>query len=450
MKVLVKTYGCQMNERDSETMRAVLAGSGHELVEGESAAEVIVLNTCSVRDKAEEKVLGKLRLLVAARSDRPLPLIGAVGCMVQRLKEGIFTKVPGLDFALGTFRHAAIAGAIEFVRAGQRPFLDVTESGQPPGVSYPRLDGKVSAFITVLSGCNRRCSYCIVPAVRGREQSRPALSVLAEAKALLNGGAREIVLLGQSILSYGLSNAAWDAQNKATGRFREPFPRLLEALSGLEGLKRLRFMSSHPSGCTDELARAYAEIACLAPHIHLPLQSGSDRILKLMRRGYTTAEYRAAVARLRAAAPGIAVTTDVMVGFPSETRADFDLTRAFMDEIGFSNAFIFKYSPRPGTPAAAMKDDVAAAEKMSRNRVLLEDQNRTSLALNRKWIGRECRVLVEGRSKRNARRWTGRSETNVIVVFGDKPAVRPGDCIRVLVDRAEEQVLYGSVAGSGW
>ena len=449
MKVLVKTYGCQMNERDSETMRAVLAGSGHELVAGESAAEAIVLNTCSVRDKAEEKALGKLRLLVAARAGRPVPIIGATGCMVQRLKQGIFDKVPGLDFALGSFRHGAVAEAIEMARAGRRQVLDAGDR-DPCCAEQLHLAGKVSAFISVLYGCNRRCSYCVVPEVRGREKSRPAKSIVAEAADLVEGGTEEIILLGQSILSYGRANPVWDGKEPSPLGFREPFPRLLEALSRLEGLKRLRFMSGHPSGCTGELARAFAELPALAPHVHLPLQSGSDRILKLMNRGYTVAGYRAAVARLRAAVPAIAVTTDVILGFPSETIEDFDLTRALMDEIKFSNAFIFKYSPRPGTKAAALADDVPATEKMRRNQVILEEQNRTSLALNREWIGRECRVLVEGRSKRNPRRWTGRSETNVIVVFGDKPAVRPGDCVRVLVDRAEEQVLYGSVAGSGW
>ncbi len=447
LKIFLKTYGCQMNERDSEMVAALLQRAGFAIAGRENIADIILVNTCSVRDKAEEKAIGKLRLLVAGRKKtRRRLMVGAVGCMVQRMKDDIFRKVPGLDFALGTARLSTAAEAIQKVLAGGKEIIDVA-----PGRFNCEIDthaeGRVSAYINVLYGCNRHCSYCVVPEARGDEWSRSAREIVAEAEELARGGTKEITLLGQSVLTYGRTNDAWAAgagENKSKMGFREPFPRLLEALHSIKGLERLRFMSSHPSGCTDELARAYAELPKVCPHIHLPLQSGSDRILKLMNRGYTVKDYRAAVARIRRLAPRIAVTTDVIVGFPTETPADFDLTRAVMAEIGFTNAFMFKYSPRPGTRAAEMRDDVPEPEKMRRNQVILEEQNRLALDMNRLLIGSECEVLVTGRSKRNPDRWTGRTDTNIITVFEKPAGCRLGDLMRVKINRAEAQTLYGN------
>jgi len=433
-----------MNERDSEMISALLQRAGYPIASRENNADVILVNTCSVREKAEEKAVGKLRLLVAGRKKwRQQLIIGAVGCMVQGMKDDIFRKVPGLDFALGTARLSAVGDAIEKVLAGRKPVIDVS-TGKLNCEINTHFDGKVSALINVLYGCNRHCSYCVVPEVRGNERSRGAQEIISEAEELVRGGTKAITLLGQSVLTYGRSNDVWQDAAKSSKVFTEPFPRLLEALNSIAGLKRLRFMSSHPSGCTDELVRAFTELPKVCPHIHLPLQSGSDRILKLMNRGYTADEYRKAVAHLRSSVPNLAVTTDIIVGFPSETLADFDLTRAVMAEIGFTNAFMFKYSPRPGTKAAKMTDDVPEAEKMRRNQVILEEQNRLSREMNRLLLGRECDVLVEGRSKRNPNRWTGRTDTNIITVFEEPEACRPGEIIRVKIDRAEEQTIYGT------
>ena len=447
-QVFIRTYGCQMNERDSEMLAALLRREGFGIAARESEAGVVLVNTCSVRAKAEEKALGKLRLLVDARKKgrRPL-LVGAVGCMVQRLKDDIFRLVPGLDFAIGTARLAAASGAIQMAASGRRGILELSADGiEPgPGTHFP---GRVSAFINILYGCDRRCSYCVVPEVRGTERSIAAREIVAEACELVRGGTKEIILLGQSILSYGRKNDVWAGEKESPGGFNEPFPRLLEALDSIEGLKRLRFMSSHPSGCTEELARAFAELPKVCPHVHLPLQSGSDRILKLMRRGYTFAEYAAAVGRLRAAVPGLALTSDVIVGFPSESEEDFSLTGKALAEMKFTNAFIFKYSPRPGTRAAGLADDVSESEKMRRNKIILEEQNKICLELNRRLAGRECEVLVEGISKRNPGRWTGRTATNIITVFEKSArngACRPGELVRVKINRAEEQTLYGSI-----
>jgi tRNA-2-methylthio-N6-dimethylallyladenosine synthase len=443
-KVFIKTYGCQMNERDSEMMAVLLQRAGFQLANRESAADIIIVNTCSVRSKAEDKALGKLRLLIAEKKHRKNLVVGAAGCMVQRMKNDLLHKVRGLDFAVGTARLSAIGEILQNVLNGRRPVVDVA-SGKLECNPDTHFEGKVSAFINILYGCNRRCAYCVVPEVRGCEWSRPATDIIAEAKHLAEKGTKEITLLGQSILMYGRTNEVWEKGEKSQKGFLEPFPRLLEALNAMEGLQRLRFISSHPSGCTEELARAYAELPTVCPHIHLPLQSGSNRILKLMNRGYTREEYGAAVNRLKKLVPRLAITTDIIVGFPSETKEDFDATRTFMDEIGFSNAFIFKYNPRPGTKAQALTDDVSEAEKMRRNHVLLQEQDRLGLKLNELMMGRKVEVLVEGKSLRNPDRWSGRTDTNVIVVFESPGNFRPGDIISVKIERAGTQTLYGNV-----
>jgi tRNA-2-methylthio-N6-dimethylallyladenosine synthase len=279
--------------------------------------------------------------------------------------------------------------------------------------------------------------------VRGPEWSRPAARVIEEVRALVAGGVREVTLLGQSVMSYGRRNGVWDPDVISPTGYREPFPMLLEAVDGIRGLARLRFTSGHPSGCTEELARAMRDLTSVCEHIHLPLQSGSDRILQRMGREYTADAYRAAVARLKAAVPDLTVTTDIIVGFPSETLAEFEMTRQFMEEIGFDNAFIFKYSSRPETPAAEWEDDVPWDEKQRRNRVLLEDQDRRALAANRALIGGDVEILVEGRSRREPSRWSGRTRADKIAAFEPDAGLKPGDLRKVRVERATAQTLFG-------
>jgi tRNA-2-methylthio-N6-dimethylallyladenosine synthase len=264
---------------------------------------------------------------------------------------------------------------------------------------------------------------------------------------LAGDGVKEVTLLGQSVMSYGRANAVYPETPASRHGFTEPLPRLLEEVSGIPGIRRVRFTSGHPSGCTEELARAMGELKGVCNHLHLPVQSGSDRILKAMRRGYTAETYLAAVARLRAAVPSLALTSDVIVGFPGETEADFEQTRILMDAAGFDNAYIFKYSPREGTPAADMVDDVAPDEKMRRNHVLLEDQDRRGLDLNRVLVGKVVEVLAEGPSLRNQDRWAGRTTTSKITIFEPRAAIKAGDTVRVLVERVGPQTLYGSVVG---
>jgi tRNA-2-methylthio-N6-dimethylallyladenosine synthase len=326
--------------------------------------------------------------------------------------------------------------------------VDTGSEGEEDGVPLTdHVDGQMSAYVNILLGCDRHCAYCIVPMVRGREWSRSAESVLHEVRALAERGVKEVTLLGQSVMSYGRANAVWpDGSGSARG-YREPLSRLLEAVSGVEGIRRIRFTSGHPSGCTEELARAMAEVPGVCDHLHLPVQSGSDRILGLMRRGYTAEGYLAAVRRLRAAVPTLALTSDVIVGFPGETEEDFEATRRLMDEAGFDNAYIFKYSPREGTPAALLVDDVTAEEKMRRNHVLLEDQDRRGIMINEGMVGKVVEVMAEGPSLRNSERWAGRAGSNKIVIFEPRLAVCAGDIVRLLIGKAAPQTLYGTMVG---
>ncbi|MBU4365956.1 MAG: MiaB/RimO family radical SAM methylthiotransferase [Verrucomicrobia bacterium] len=473
-KVHIKTYGCQMNERDSEMIAVLLQRHGYALAERESQADAVIVNTCSVRAKAEDKAIGKLRMLIAARQEHPDRIVGVVGCMVQRLKEELFRKVPGLDFAVGTHVLARVPAILAAVRAGLSADLSADVSGEAlaktealakgealakagrrailnvapaddPYDGHTHLPGEISAFVNILFGCDRHCAYCVVPEVRGGEWSRPARDVIAEVRQLVAHGVKEVTLLGQSIMAYGRQTSVWEAADRSPRGFTEPLSRLLEALNDITGLCRLRFTSGHPCGCTAELARAFAELPAVCEHLHLPLQSASDRILQRMHRGYTAGDYRAAVRRLQAAAPRIVLSTDVIVGFPTETPEEFDMTRAFLEEIGFDNVYIFKYNPRPGTPAAQWSDDVSAKEKLRRNHALLEDQGRRSQAFHQAFVGQACEVLVEGPSLRNEARWSGRTRQNILAVFEALPLLKAGDLVMLRIAQATAQALYGKI-----
>lgn len=444
MKFFIKTYGCQMNVRDSESVEAILLANGHEKAENEASADVFMVNTCSVRGKAEDKAIGKLGIKAKEKRDGSGQIIGVMGCMAQRLQADLFKKLPDLDFAIGTQRFSKICGVIEAVRAGRGPVLEVGEDDLVEDLSGHATVG-ISAFINILFGCDRHCSFCIVPSVRGVERSRSGADVLEEVRAVAASGVREVTLLGQSVMAYGRKGGAWPDNHVSGNGYKEPLPQLLEAVSAVEGIERVRFTSGHPLGCSEELAKAMGELPEVCEHIHLPLQSSSNRLLKLMRRGYDLKQYAEAVARLRAVMPGIAITTDIIVGFPTETESEFDETRAFMNDIGFDNAFIFKYSPRPSTPAEKMDDDVSDEEKMRRNKVLLADQDERSKVINEGMAGKVFPVLVEGVSPRNTERWSGRTSTNRIVVFEPVDGISKGDVLNVRIERALAQTVYGVI-----
>ena len=439
MKFHIHTYGCQMNVRDSEAVESLLLAAGHEKAVGEDDAELVIVNSCTVRQKAEEKAVGKAGNLIAAKK-----LTGLMGCAVKRLGTDVFKKLPKLDFAVGP---RALGLIPKILADGRFPRLELGEDMMGEALAA-HTNGGFQAFVTVLVGCDNRCSYCIVPDVRGHEYSRPAREIVAEVRSLAAHGVREVCLLGQSVLRYGMRNAAWDASDAPSpGGYKEPFPRLLEAIASIPGISRIRFTSAHPKGCTDELVRAYREFPQVCRHLHLPVQSGSDRVLADMGRRYTRSEYLAAVKKLRDFDPEFAITTDVIVGYPGETEADFEETRSLMEEAGFDNAFVFKYSPRPGTRSAALPDDVPVAEKERRDQVLLADQEFRGQRRNDALVGTVREVLVEGPSKRNKSRWSGRDGGNRIVVWDDAEGVSAnvGDLVRVEITEAHPQILVGRI-----
>ena len=453
-----------MNVRDSEAVEALLLAAGHEKAVGEADADLVIVNSCTVRQKAEEKAVGKAGYLCSTGK-----VVGLMGCAVKRMGEQVFARLPKLDFAVGPRRFGLIPRLLERIAAGERRILEVGDDDVPlgldahPDIARAGTSAQFQSYVTVLLGCDNRCSYCIVPDVRGHEYSRPAREVIAEVRCLAERGVKEVCLLGQSVLRYGVRNRAWAEDEPNPHGYTEAFPRLLAALNEIPCLERIRFTSAHPKGCTDELVRVYRECPKVCRHLHLPVQSGSDRILAEMGRHYTRAEYLAAVRRLRVFDPEFAVTTDVIVGYPGETEADFEATRSLMEEAEFDNAFVFKYSPRPGTRSATLEDDVPTAEKERRNQVLLADQETRGLRRNEALVGTVREVMVEGPSKRNRARWSGRDSGNRIVVWdiggadttkptqsgdGLRPSQKIGTLLRLKITEAHPQILVGTPIGS--
>lgn len=405
MKFFIHTYGCQMNVRDSEALEALLVASGHEKSPTESEAELVIINSCTVRQKAEEKALGKAGYLLSAGKK-----VGMMGCAVARLGDSIHKILPKLDFA---------------VKPGCISEIKYVDSSLDPLAIHP-IEPQFSSFVTVMTGCDNCCSYCIVPKVRGHEFSRDFDDIVREVECLVSRGTKEITLLGQSVLRY------------------KNFPQLLRRLQEIDSLKRIRFTSAHPKGCTPELIAAYRDCDKVCRHLHLPVQSGSDKILASMRRRYTSKEYLDAVKILRDFDPEFALTTDVIVGYPGETEEDFEMTRSLMQEAGFDNSFIFKYSPRPGTLSATLEDDVSTEEKERRNQVLLADQELRGTRRNSALIGTVREVLVEGISKRNANRYAGRDSGNRIVHWPvDESIANRGDIVNIRILSARPQGLLG-------
>ena len=460
MKFHIHTYGCQMNVRDSEAVEALLLAAGHEKAAGEADADVVLINSCTVRQKAEEKAIGKAGNLLAEGK-----IVGLMGCAVKRVGADVFKRLPKLHFAVGPRRFGLVPKILEEIKSSasltsgretastlpaQRLWVgdnEVPEGlGAHPDTARAGTFAAVQSYVTAMIGCDNCCSYCIVPKVRGHEWCRPPKEIVAEVRCLAARGVKEVCLLGQSVLRY-------------RGPDGYTFPMLLRELQEIDGLERIRFTSAHPKGCTDELIAAYRDCPKVCRHLHLPVQSGSDRVLAEMGRRYTRAEYLAAVRKLRDFDPEFAVTTDVIVGYPGETEADFEETRTLMDEAGFDNAFVFKYSPRPGTRSAALPDDVPTAEKERRDQVLLTDQERRGQQRNDRLVGTVREVMVEGPSKRNAARWSGRDSGNRIVCWdvggNDEFGMRNDECgrgigalVKVKILEAHPQILIGRIEGT--
>ncbi len=424
----LETYGCQMNEHDSERLAGVLAAAGYRRVEDPAKAGVILLNTCAVREKPEHKVYSRLGELRKRPPGEPEPVLAVCGCVAQIRGKALLERLPYVDLVVGTGALSELPSLLSEAYEGRRTAqVDFVE---PPSALWELAErtSRVSAYLTIMRGCNNFCSYCVVPFARGRETSRPKEEILAEARALLDQGYHEVVLLGQNVNSYAHDlQAGYD------------FCDLLYELSELPGLKRLRFTTSHPKDVPERLIRAMAELEPVCPHFHLAVQSGSDRVLKAMNRNYTAARFEALVQRLREAVPEIALTTDVIVGFPGETEADFELTYELFKRIRFDQAFMFEYSDRPGTRAFQLQPKVPRAEKNRRLKRLAALQNEISRDLNQAQVGRTFEVLVEGPRPGRPGQLQGRTPQHKLMLF-DGPESLTGEFVQVT---AREAFLWG-------
>jgi len=472
--VYLQTYGCQMNERDSEEILGMLGAQGYVVVDREEDADVILLNTCSVRAHAEERAFGKMGLMQKLKRERPSLVLGILGCMAKAQREEVFRRLPQVDLVAGPAEiydlPDLLAGVAERrqragLGAGAR-MLAVDRKVRPlerrPTTDYRA--GQVTAFVTIMEGCDKKCAYCIVPTTRGHEVSRPVNEILEEIQQLALAGYRQVTLLGQNVNSYGkrfLDGSGWvgpgrrrallqlaartgEAAASSDGAPAPPrlvdFPALLRAIDSKTSIDRIRFTTSHPFDAHAELFRAMAECQAVCEFLHLPVQSGSDRILRAMRRGYTAGTYLGQLARLRALVPHVALSTDIIVGFPGETDADFEATCALMERVRYDSAFVFKYSPRPGTEAAGWPDDVPQTVKERRNQAVLELQSRISHEKLEAWVGREVEVLVEERNRRG--QLTGKSRSNTTVVLeGSDDLI--GELVPVRVARVTGTTMIG-------
>jgi tRNA-2-methylthio-N6-dimethylallyladenosine synthase len=447
-KVYIKTYGCQMNERDSEQVAQMLIARGHVITKDAQDADVVLLNTCSVRDLAEQKALGKIGMLGALSHRRPV-VYGLLGCMAQSRGASLLKDVPHLDLVVGTQKFQRVAEYVDEAldrKASPRwddvrfSIVDIEEEAGSQSTIRDHVPDKkrVSAFVSVMQGCNMHCSFCIVPSTRGQERSRPINEIVAEVEELAARGAKEVTLLGQIVNLYGRHEFP-----KVDGK--SPFVQLLEAVHQVSGIERIRFTSPHPIGFRQDLIEAFGRLPKLVEHIHLPLQSGSDRILRAMRRTYTTAKYLELVDRIRIASPDIAITTDIIVGFPGETDDDYRQTYELVERIGFDNAFVFKYSPRRDTVAAGLGLQIADEIKEDRNHGLLELVNSWARRRGEAFVGRRVEILCEGPSKTNPERLMGRTRGNKIVVFEGSPR-HIGELFPVRILRSSGYTLYGDPA----
>jgi tRNA-2-methylthio-N6-dimethylallyladenosine synthase len=464
-KFFIKTYGCQMNERDSEQVAHSLVARGYERVGHESEADVVLLNTCSVRDMADQKALGKMGMLGRLAKEKPHVVFGFLGCMAQARGASLLNDLPHVDLVVGTQKFHRVADYVDQLVAKKIARLaGITDPG------YSRMDDlrfsivdvedeagsqstirdqqltprQATAFVSIMQGCNMHCTFCIVPQTRGAERSRSIGEIVAEVRDLVSHGVKEVTLLGQIVNLYGRHEFP-KVDNKS------PFVQLLESVHEVEGLERLRFTSPHPIGFRDDLVDTISRLPKLAEHVHLPLQSGSNKILKAMHRAYTAEKYLDLVERIRRARHGIAITTDIIVGFPGETDDDYVQTRDLVEKIQFDNAFVFRYSPRRDTPAAKMPDQIDEHVKEQRNQDLLEVVNKSNRRILQHLVGSQVEVLCEGPSKTNRARLMGRTRTNKIVVFPPSPKRRStgeseelvGELLNLQIERANGFSLYG-------
>ncbi len=465
-RVYIKTYGCQMNERDSEAVAAMLRGRGYRIVQSEDDCDIMLLNTCSVRDAAEQKALGKAGYVVQRKKRNPDFVLGILGCMAQNRGAEILERLPDVDLVIGTQKFHQVPGYLDNIRAAREAgfpigagIVDIAEEEgsqntikdhllpEAADASRTAENGhvadaapQVGAFVSIQQGCNMDCAFCIVPKTRGDERSRPMEDIVAECATLAARGVREITLLGQIVTSYGRRD-----YTHTDGV--SPFVQLIEKIHAIDGIARIRFTSPHPRGFKEDLVDAYARLPKLCPYVHLPLQSGSNRILKAMNRPYSRERYKEIVDALRASCPGMYFSTDVIVGFPGETDEEFLQTKELFEACDYDMAYIFKYSIRTGTPAAVLGDQIADEVKERRNQELLEVLKRNSERRTATLVGTVEEVLVEGPDK-TGRRFTGRTPGNRVCIFDASPRL-VGKLVPLRITRASVSTLYGDLVLAG-
>lgn len=433
-RATVITYGCQMNKYESERMAGILIGLGYEMTDEVQGADLVLLNTCSIRDKAEQKVYSQLGQLRWLKRHNPQLIIGVCGCVAQQEGERIQQRVPYVDLVFGPQNIPKLPTLLSQVQSHRRQISDLADNPLWDEQLFPlRRDHPFQAWVTVMQGCDKFCTFCVVPYTRGREQSRPAEAILREVQELAAQGYKEVTLLGQNIDSYGKRSP--EGKDLAD---------LLQLIHPIEGIHRIRFITSHPRDFTDKLMRTVGELDKVCEYIHLPVQSGSNAVLKRMHRGYTREDYLRRIERLRAYVPDVAVSTDVIVGFPGETDADFAQTQQLVEAAEFDAMYLFKYSPRPGTKAATFADQVPETIKTERFNTLLATQEAIQLRRNQARIGRCEEVLVEGPSKKGSVQLTGRTRQNRPVNFVGHPSLT-GSLVTVQIEKGGTHSLEGRV-----
>ncbi|MCF6312341.1 MAG: tRNA (N6-isopentenyl adenosine(37)-C2)-methylthiotransferase MiaB [Verrucomicrobiales bacterium] len=446
-KVFLKTYGCQMNERDSEQVAQMFTERGYTVTPEEKEADVILINTCSVRDQAEQKALGKMGHLGRLQRKNADIVYGFMGCMAQSRGPELIKTVPHLDLVVGTQKYHRVVDHVESIIKKREEarmddlrisIVDTEEETDSQNTIRDHLnqDNKVSEFVSIMQGCNMKCSFCIVPSTRGVERARPIDQIVDEVRRLVDVGVKEVTLLGQIVNLYG-------RKELPIVDGKSPFVQLLEAVHEVEGLQRMRFTSPHPIGYRDDLVEAFTYLPKLVDHIHFPMQSGSDRILKLMKRPYSSQKFLEICNKMKAARPDLAISTDVIVGFPGETEEDYAETRRMVDEIQFDNAFVFRYSKRKDTPAAEMEGQLPERVKEERNQDLLALVNEIAMRKNNTLIGKTVEILCEGPSKRNPDTLSGRTRQNKIVIIEGDAKRFTGELFDVRIDASTGYTLYG-------
>jgi tRNA-2-methylthio-N6-dimethylallyladenosine synthase len=437
-KLYIKTHGCQMNEYDSDKMAEVLnAGHGLELTQDENEADVILINTCSIREKAQEKVFSQLGRWRELKNRNPDLVIGVGGCVASQEGEAILKRAPYVDLVFGPQTLHRLPEMIDAKRSSGKAQVDISfpEIEKFDHLPKPRAEGP-TAFVSIMEGCSKYCSFCVVPYTRGEEVSRPFDDVLLEVLQLAQQGVREVNLLGQNVNAYrGAIEGSDETADLAI---------LIRAIAQIETIGRIRYTTSHPLEFSDALIEAHRDVDKLASYLHLPVQSGSDRILSAMKRNHTALEYKAKIRKLKAAKPGIAISSDFIVGFPGESERDFEATMKLIDDVGFDQSFSFIYSKRPGTPAANLPDEVSEAVKSERLRRLQDAINKNAYAISEAMIGTVQRVLVERPSTRNADELTGRTENMRYVNFEGHPRLI-GQFVDIRITEVRVNTLRGEV-----